>query len=190
MKMKKLLALAFISTFAFAGAQVSAFQKADSKYERKKTALYNKYPKPNDLRTKLEWLLTEDKITSYKNALDKIAEDEKKVLNNDPPVKAKVTKEADYETGKAAFQKSLSQAVDLAFLNYSSDSYKATLTFVVDSKGNALDAHVKGNNEDVNAFIEAAFYRIKENGKWKPAESNGKPVSSTVIMPLVLTFKK
>ncbi len=53
-------------------------------------------------------------------------------------------------------------AVDLAFLNFASDSYKATLNFVVDSKGNALDAQVKGNNEDVNAFIEAAFYRIKE----------------------------
>jgi hypothetical protein len=44
------------------------------------------------------------------------------------------------------------------------------MTFVVDSKGNALDAQVKGNNEDVNAFIEAAFYRIKDKGKWKPAE--------------------
>ncbi|WP_160138156.1 energy transducer TonB [Chryseobacterium sp. c4a] len=188
--MKKLLALAFILSFAFGNAQISAFQKADSKYERKKTALYNKYPKPNDLRTKLEWLLTEDKITSYKNALDKIAEEDKKALANDPPVKTKLAKDAEYEAGKTAFQKTLYDAVDLAFLNFASDSYKATLNFVVDSKGNALDAQVKGNNEDVNAFIEAAFYRIKEKGKWKPAEVNGKPVSSTVSIPLILSFKK
>ncbi|MBP2617385.1 hypothetical protein [Chryseobacterium jejuense] len=188
--MKRLLALAFIVSFAFGSAQVSAFQKADSKYERKKTALYNKYPKPNDLRTKLEWLLTEDKITSYKNALEKISEDDKKILVNDPPVKTKLTKEAEYEAGKTAFQKSLYDAVDLVFLNYASDSYKATLNFVVDSKGNALNAQAKGNNEDVNSFIEAAFYRIREKGKWKPAETNGKPVSSTVSLPLALSFKK
>lgn len=188
--MKKLLALAFILSFAFGNAQVSAFQKADSKYERKKQALYNKYPKPNDLRTKLEWLLTEDKITSYKNALEKISEDDQKVLANDPPVKTKLTKEAEYEAGKAAFQKLLQGAVDLAFLNYASDSYKATISFIIDSKGNALEAQAKGNNEDVNAFIEAAFYRIREKGKWKPAEVNGKPVSSTVSIPLVLSFKK
>ncbi len=64
------------------------------------------------------------------------------------------------------------------------------MTFVVNSKGNALDPQVKGNNEDVNAFIEAAFYRIKDKGKWKPAEDKGKPVSSTVTIPLQLTFKK
>lgn len=188
--MKKLFALAFILTFAFGSAQVSEFQRADSRYERKKTALYNKYPKPNDLRTKKEWLLTEDKINAYKNALTKISEEEKKALASDPPVKTKLTKEAEYETGKATFLKSLYEAVNLDFLNYAADSYKATLSFVVDSKGNALNGKVKGNNEDVNAFIEAAFYRIKEKGKWKPAESNGKPVSSTVTIPIVLTFKK
>ncbi|AKK72599.1 hypothetical protein OK18_08125 [Chryseobacterium gallinarum] len=187
---KKLLALAFIITFVFGYAQVSEFQRADSRYDRKIKALYNKYPKPNDLRTKKEWLLTEEKISAYKNALDKVSAEEKKLIALDPPTKSKITKEAEYDKGKTSFQKLLYEAVDLAFLNFSSDSYKATMTFVVDSKGNALDANVKGNNEDINAFIEAAFYRIKNQGKWKPAESNGKPVSSTVSLPLVLTFKK
>ncbi|PKF75218.1 energy transducer TonB [Chryseobacterium sp. PMSZPI] len=187
---KKLLALAFVITFVFSNAQVSEFQRADSRYERKKKALYNKYPKPNDLRTKKEWLLTEEKISSYKNALDKVSVEDKKLIALDPPTKTKVSKEAEYDKGKESFQKLLYEAVDLAFLNFSPDSYKATMTFTVDSKGNALDANVKGNNEDVNAFIEAAFYRIKEKGKWKPAENNGKPVSSTVSIPLILTFKK
>ncbi|PWN68568.1 hypothetical protein C1631_017930 [Chryseobacterium phosphatilyticum] len=188
--MKKFLALACILTFVFGSAQISEFQRADSRYERKKTALYNKYPKPNDLRTKKEWLLTEDKINSYKTALDKVSSEDKKMIAVDPPTKGKISKEAEYDKGKASFQKLLSEAVDLAFLNFSSDSYKATLSFVVDSKGNPLDAHVKGINEDVNTFIEAAFYRIKEKGNWKPAEANGKPVSSTVSIPLALTFKK
>ncbi|CAM2813356.1 hypothetical protein DRF59_14935 [Chryseobacterium flavum] len=188
--MKRLFALAFILIFVFGSAQISEFQKADSRYDRKKKALYKKYPKPNDLRTKQEWLLTEDKITSYKNALDKISTEEKQLIALDPPVKGKVTKDAEYDQGKASFQKLLYEATDLDFLNYVSDSYKATVSFVVDSKGNALDAQVKGNNEDVNAFIEAAFYRIREKGKWRPAEEKGKPVSSTVILPLQLTFKK
>ncbi|NIF05740.1 hypothetical protein F3J23_09805 [Chryseobacterium sp. Tr-659] len=187
--MKKVLALAFIFTFLFGSAQVSEFQKADSRYERKKKALYDKYPKPNDLRTKKEWLLTEDKISAYKNALDKASAEAQKMITADPP-KTKVAKEAEYDQGKSAFQKLLYGAVDLDFLDFSSDSYKATMTFVVDSKGNALDPQVKGNNEDVNAFIEAAFYRIKDKGKWKPAEDKGKPVSSTVTIPLQLTFKK
>ena len=188
--MKKLLALAFILTFVLGSAQISEFQRADSKYERKKTALYKKYPKPNDLRTKLEWLLTEDKIKTYQDALDKVSEEEKKMIAKDPPVKTKVTKEAEYDKGKAAFQKQLSEAINLDFLGFYSDAYKVTLTFVVDSKGNALDPNVKGSNEDVNSFIEAAFYRIRENGKWNPAEDKGKPVSSTVSLPMQLAFKK
>ncbi|KAA2221439.1 energy transducer TonB [Chryseobacterium sediminis] len=188
--MKKVLASAFIFTFIFSNAQISEFQRADSRYERKKTALYNKYPKPNDLRTKKEWLLTEDKIAAYKDALDKASLEDKKMIAADPPAKAKVTKDAEYDKGRAAFQKLLYEAVDLDFLNFSSETYKATITFVVDSKGNALDPNVKGNNEDVNAFIEAAFYRIKDKGKWKPAEDKGKPVSSSVSIPLALNFKK
>ncbi len=188
--MQKVLASVFIFAFIFGGAQVSEFQRADSRYERKKTALYNKYPKPNDLRTKKEWLLTEDKITAYKTALDKASLEDQKMIAADPPVKTKLTKEAEYDKGKATFQKLIYEAVDLDFLNFSSDNYKATMTFVVDSKGNALYPQVKGNNEDVNAFIEAAFYRIKEKGKWKPAEEKGKPVSSSVSISLTLNFKK
>jgi len=188
--MKRLSALAFIFVFVFSNAQISEFQRADSRYDRKKTALYKKYPKPNDLKTKKEWLLTEEKITSYKNALDQLSTEDKKIIALDQPTKGKVTKEAEYEKGKGAFHQLLHDATDLDFLNFASGSYKATISFVVDSKGNALDPQVKGNNEDVNAFIEAAFYRIRDKGKWKPAESNGKPVSSTVSIPLTLTFKK
>ncbi len=189
--MKKLSALALILIFSFSYAQVSEFQKADSRYERKIKSLYKKYPKPNDERTKQEWLLTEEKISAYKNALEKISEEEKKTTTDvPPPAAAKITKEAEYATGKASFQKLLNEAVDLTFLNFAANPYKITLKFTLDSKGNVYNARVKGNNEDVNAFIEAAFYRIKDKGKWKPAESNGKPVLSVVSLPLQLNFSK
>lgn len=189
--MKKISALAFILIFAFSHAQVSGFQKADSRYERKIKALYQKYSKPNDERTKQEWLLTEEKISAYKNALEKISEeDQKKVTDVPPPTAPKITKEAQYEAGKTAFQKLLNEAVDLSFLNFAVNPYKITLKFSLDSKGYAYNAKVKGNNHDVNAFIEAAFYRIRDKGKWKPAESNGRPVLSVVTLPLQLNFSK
>lgn len=189
--MKKLSALAFILMFAFSSAQISGFEKADSRYERKLKALYNKYPKPNDERTKQEWILTEEKIAAYKNALVKISEEDKKAITDVPPPMApKITKEAEYVSGKAAFQKLLNEAVDLSFLNFSVNPYKITLKFIVDSKGNVYEPKVKGNNEAVNAFIEAAFYRIRDKGKWKPAESNGRPVLTIVSLPLQLNFSK
>lgn len=101
--MKKFLALACIFTFILGSAQVSEFQRADSRYERKKNALYNKYPKPNDLRTKKEWLLTEDKISAYKDALDKASAEGQKMIALDPPVKSKLTKEAEYDQGGYLF---------------------------------------------------------------------------------------
>jgi len=189
--MKRLSALAFILFFAFSHAQISEFEKADSRYERKKKALYKKYPKPNDLKTKQEWLITEEKISAYKNALEKISEEEKKTIKDvPPPIAPKITKEAEYETGKASFQKLLNDAVDLSFLNFAVNPYKITLKFTLDSKGNAYHVKVKGNNEDVNAFIEAGFYRIRDKGKWRPAESNGRPVLSVVNLPLQLNFSK
>lgn len=189
--MKKLSALAFLLIFAFSSAQVSEFERADSKYDRKLKSLYRKYPKPNDERTKQEWLLTEAKISAYKNALEKISEEEKKTATDvTPPVTPKITKEAEYESGKASFQKLLNEAVDLTFLNFAVNPYKINLKFTLDSKGNIYQVRVKGNNQDVNAFIEAGFYRIKDKGRWKPAESNGKPVSSVVNLPLQLNFSK
>ncbi|KXH83289.1 energy transducer TonB [Chryseobacterium kwangjuense] len=189
--MKRLSTLACILVFVFSNAQVSEFEKADSRYERKIKSLYKKYPKPNDERTKQEWLLTEEKISSYKDALEKISEEDKKAITDVPPPSApKITKEAEYETGKASFQKLLNEAVDLTFLNFAVNPYKITLKFTLDSKGNAYDVRVKGNNQDVNAFIEAGFYRIRDKGKWKPAESNGRPVLSVVTLPLQLNFSK
>ncbi|MBB6371389.1 hypothetical protein [Chryseobacterium shigense] len=189
--MKRLSALAFILIFSISNAQVSEFQKADSKYERKIKSLYKKYPKPNDERTKQEWLLTEEKISAYQNALEKIAEEEKKMVTDvPPPITPKITKEAEYATGKATFQTLLNEAVDLSFLNFAVNPYKINLKFTLDSKGNVYNAKVKGNNEAVNTFIEAAFYRIKDKGKWKPAESNGRPVLSVVNLPLQMNFSK
>lgn len=189
--MKRLSALALILFFSFGNAQVSEFQKADSRYERKIKSLYKKYPKPNDERTKQEWLLTEEKISAYKNALENISVEEKKMVTEVPsPAAPKVTKEAEYSTGKASFQKLLNDAVDISFLNFAVNPYKINLKFTLDSKGNVYDAQVKGNNDAVNTFIEAAFYRIKDKGKWKPAESNGRPVLSVVNLPLQLDFSK
>ncbi|MDR2234739.1 MAG: energy transducer TonB [Chryseobacterium sp.] len=189
--MKRFSAFLFLLAFAVSHAQVSAFQKADSRYERKKKALYKKYPKPNNERTKQEWLLTEAKIATYENALKKISEEERKGLTDvPPPVGQKVSKEAEYEAGKAAFQKLLTEALDLSFLNFPASSYHTTLRFAVDAQGNAVQPKVKGNNEDVNTFIEAAFYKIKDKGKWKPAEENGKPVISAVVMSFDLKLNQ
>ena len=86
-----------------------------------------------------------------------------------------MSKEAEYDKGKTAFQKLLYEAVNLDFLNFSSETYKATISFVVDSKGNALDPKVKGNNEDVNAFIEAAFtgLKIRASGNLQKTKETG-----------------
>jgi hypothetical protein len=170
--MKKLSALVFIFIFCIGYSQVSEFQKADQRYTKKIKALMKKYPKANDERTKQEWQLTEEKITAYKNTLEKIAGEEEKIDKDiPPPVMPKITKEAVYETGAASFREHLNKAVDISFLHYSSGSYKATLNFIVDSKGNIYGADVKGKNQDIDTFVLAAFYRIKDKGKWKPAES-------------------
>lgn len=183
--MKKLLALAGILMFSFSYAQVSEFQKADVRHDRKIKALYTKYPKANDERTKREWHLTEERVATYRNALEKIEEEQKKsIKETSTSGMSKISKEAVYETGIASFRKLFNETLALSLANFASEPYKAVLSFVVDSKGNLYGAKVNGKNEDINLFILAAFYRIKDQGKWKPAESNGKPVSSVVNFPV------
>lgn len=184
--MKKLSALVFVFIFSISYSQISEFQKADDRYSRKINALMKKYPKVNDERTKQEWLLAEQKITTYRNALEKIELDEKKKITKDipPPAMPKITQEAAYETGIASFRNLFNETFLISFANYASEPYKATLTFVVDSNGDIYNARVKGKNTDINTFILATFYRIKDKGKWKPAESIGQPVSSVVHFPV------
>ena len=183
--MKKLLALAGIFIFSISYAQVSEFQKADARYDRKIKALYTKYPKANDERTKREWHLTEEKVATYRNALEKIEEEQKKSIRETPTSgMSKISKEAVYETGTASFRKLFNETIALSLKNFASEPYKAVVSFTVDSKGNVYGAKVNGKNEDINLFILAALYRIKDQGKWKPAESNGKPVASVVNIPV------
>ncbi|WP_435525331.1 hypothetical protein [Chryseobacterium indoltheticum] len=82
-------------------------------------------------------------------------------------------------------------AENISALNYiSSPTYTARLTCAVDSKGYVYDVRVKGKNSNINTFILAAFYRIKDKGKWKPAEINGQPILSGFSYPITLKFQE
>lgn len=192
--MKKLSALFFVLFFVFSYSQVEEFQQADDIYNKKMKTLLKKFPKETIERLKQEKVLLDEKIISYKKTLEKINIEEQKGITEYPaPSVPPVTKQPEFELGESQFKALLfsASADNISSLNYmSSPTYTARLTCAVDSKGYVYDVRVKGKNSNINTFILAAFYRIKDKGKWKPAEINGQPTLYGFSYPITLKFQE
>lgn len=191
--MKGISVLFCLLCFFFGYAQAEEFKTADDLYNKKMKMLVKKSPKESIERSKQEKLLLEEKLASYRKTIDKISAEEKKGITDYPaPSVPPVTKKPEFELGEAQFKKLLSSAYsdNISLLNYPGSTYLARLTCTVDSKGYVYDARVKGKNANINTFILAAFYRIKDKGKWKPAEINGNPILYAFSYPITLKFEE
>ncbi|MGE6394717.1 hypothetical protein [Chryseobacterium scophthalmum] len=193
--MKKISVLFFLISFLFGYSQVEEFKTADDIYNKKMKTLLKKFPKETIERFKQEKVLLDEKILSYKKTLEKINIEEQKGITEYPaPSVPPVTKRPEFELGESQFKALLFSAYadNISSLNYniSSPTYTARLTCAVDSKGYVYDVRVKGKNANINTFILAAFYRIKDKGKWKPAEINGQPILYGFSYPITLKFQE
>ncbi len=191
--MKQILVLFFLLCFFFGYSQVKEFKTADDLYNKKMKMLVKKSLKESVERSKQEKLLLEEKLASYRKTLEKISVEEQKGITEYPaPSVPPVTKKPEFELGEAQFKKLLSSAYsdNVSLLDYPGSTYLARLTCTVDSKGYVYDVRVNGKNADINTFILAAFYRIKDKGKWKPAEIKGSPILYAFSYPITLKFEE
>ncbi len=191
--MKRISVLFFVMFFFFGYSQTEEFKTADDLYNKKMKMLVKKFPKESVERSKQEKLLLEEKLVSYRKTIEKITAEEKKGITEYPaPSVPPVTKKPEFELGEAQFKKLLSSAYsdNVSLLDYPGSTYLARLTCTVDSKGYVYDVRVKGKNADINTFIVAAFYRIKDKGKWKPAEIHGNPILYGFLYPITLKFEE
>ena len=191
--MKRISVLFCLLCFFFGYAQAEEFKTADDLYNKKMKMLVKKSPKESVERSKQEKLLLEEKLASYRKTIEKITAEEKKGITEYPaPSVPPVTKKPEFELGESQFKKLLSSAYsdNVSLLDYPGSTYLARLTCTVDSKGYVYDVRVKGKNADINTFIVAAFYRIKDKGKWKPAEINGSPILYGFSYPITLKFEE
>lgn len=189
--MKKFSVLIFLLSFIFGYCQVEEFQQADDVYNKKMKTLLKKSPKESPERYKQEKLLLDEKVLSYKKTLEKISVEEEKGITEYPPPSAPIiTKEPKFEFGEEKFKAVLRSVYNenILLLDIQQNfTYDANLIFAVDSKGYVYDAKVKGKNPTINTFILAAFHKIKNKGKWKPAEnSNGLPILYIYRSPVTI----
>jgi len=191
--MKRISVLFFVMFFFFGYSQTEEFKTADDLYNKKMKMLVKKSPKESVERSEQEKLLLEEKLASYRKTLEKISVEEQKGITEYPaPAVPPVTKKPEFELGEAQFKKLLSSAYsdNISLLNYPGSTYLARLTCTVDSKGYVYDARVKGKNPNINTFILAALYIIKDKGKWKPAEIKGSPILYAFSYPITLKFEE
>lgn len=190
--MKKLLVLFLLLSFVLGYSQVEEFQKADDVYNKKIKTLLKKFPKETVERYKQEQLILDEKVLSYNKTLEKISlEEQKGITEYPPPSNPPVTKQPEFELGEEQFKALLRSAYseNLTLLDIQKNfSYTARLIVAVDSKGYVYDAKVKGKNAVISTFILAAFHKIKNKGKWKPAEANGRPMLYAFICPVTINF--
>lgn len=190
--MKKISVLFFLLCFLFSYSQTDEFQKADEQYNKRMSSFLKKNPEKTTARLQQERIILEEKLVSYRSTLEKIRVEEQKLVTEVPaPSVPPVSKKPEFELGESKFKELLTSAYkdNIASLHYTQNVlYSAKLSCAVDSKGYVYDVKVKGKNADINTFILAAFYQIKDKGKWKPAEVNGHPILYVFSYPVTIMF--
>ncbi|KMQ69652.1 hypothetical protein ACM39_00900 [Chryseobacterium sp. FH2] len=66
---------------------------------------------------------------------------------------------------------------------------RSEINYVIDESGNVTDIAVKGNNENFNNEIKAAFLRANDGVKWKPSTKNGAVISYTMRLSMTMSFQ-
>jgi hypothetical protein len=88
---------------------------------------------------------------------------------------------AEFHGGKGAWTRFLNKNFRYPKQEIDSGSLQSTAvaTFIIDSTGLLMFIEIKGKNKSDWTPFERAFVRLlSESGLWKPAECNGRPVSS------------
>ncbi|GGP03300.1 hypothetical protein GCM10010992_11150 [Cloacibacterium rupense] len=187
--MKKLFSffITLISVFVF--SQFAEIKKIDKKFEQKYSEIRKKYKKVHNAeREKEEAKLYEEQAIEYENAIAEFQKNEEKIdvktLSTD-----NWSKPINFEGGIGAFRKLFAENFDISILSGNSGTVKSEVKFIVDEKGNVLNISANGSDKFFNQIAVLTMFRIKDKGKWTPAEIDGKPVKSAFRFPITMNFE-
>lgn len=184
---KALIMISFLS-FSFYNSQLSKVEELDNTYNQKFKQLSDKYEKMYNIeRKKEEVQIIMERLAGYELAIKTIQKDEPKV--DLKTFKNRFTKPPEYETGINGFRSLIAQHFNTSAVTIEDGIVRTGTRFLVDEKGNVSNVTAVGDYREFNLLTIITLYQILNKGKWKPAELDGIPIQSMLLIPITMQFE-
>lgn len=97
--------------------------------------------------------------------------------------------QAEFPGGNAALRQRFMENFDSSKLQNKKGMFKGTINFIISEDGKSYNASYDFDDEDFKKVAKTAMENSLNGVVWKPGTLNGKPVVSSLKMPMTMNFE-
>ena len=133
--------------------------------------------------------IKKDTIKPKKQKVEKVKEENTEMIPPPPPVeKIESQTQAEFPGGNAALRQKFIENFDSSKLQNKKGMFKGTINFIISEDGKSYNASYDFDDEDFKKVAKTAMEKSLNGVVWKPGTLNGKPVASSLKMPITMNF--
>lgn len=133
--------------------------------------------------------IKKDTIKPKKQKVKKVKEENTEMIPPPPPVeKIESQTQAEFPGGNAALRQKFIENFDSSKLQNKKGMFKGTINFIISEDGKSYNASYDFDDEDFKKVAKTAMEKSLNGVVWKPGTLNGKPVASSLKMPMTMNF--
>ena len=134
--------------------------------------------------------IKKDTIKPKKQKVEKVKEENTEMIPPPPPVeKIESQTQAEFPGGNAALRQKFIENFDSSKLQNKKGMFKGTINFIISEDGKSYNASYDFDDEDFKKVAKTAMENSLNGVVWKPGTLNGKPVVSSLKMPMTMNFE-
>ena len=133
--------------------------------------------------------IKKDTIKPKKQKVEKVKEENTEMIPPPPPVeKIESQTQAEFPGGNAALGQKFIENFDSSKLQNKKGMFKGTINFIISEDGKSYNVSYDFDDEDFKKVAKTAMEKSLNGVVWKPGTLNGKPVASSLKMPMTMNF--
>ena len=133
--------------------------------------------------------IKKDTIKPKKQKVEKVKEENTEMIPPPPPVeKIESQTQAEFPGGNAALRQKFIENFDSSKLQNKKGMFIGTINFIISEDGKSYNASYDFDDEDFKKVAKTAMEKSLNGVVWKPGTLNGKPVASSLKMPMTMNF--
>lgn len=127
-----------------------------------------------------------------KNEVSKVSQSKSSEPIPPPPPVSKIESQTDavFPGGNSVLRQKFSENFDTSKFENTKGMVKGTIYLIISEDGKSYNASYDFDNETFKNEAKKAMEKSLEGIVWKPGTLNGKPVSSSLKMPMTMIFEK
>lgn len=125
----------------------------------------------------------------YPHPKSKVKKGEQLIPPPPPVEKIESQTQAEFPGGNAALRQKFIENFDSSKLQNKKGMFKGTINFIISEDGKSYNASYDFDDEDFKKVAKTAMEKSLNGVVWKSGTLNGKPVASSLKMPMTMNFE-